>query len=206
VEKSDLNWRKASYSSNGGATCVEVADHANLVLVRNTKDRGQGPVLRFSPNAWRRFTGRVKRSLADLPPVLKGHLRVLRVPLQRVRGRFLVAGTAQCARRAGPLNGHSFGGVRPWSALPCAFLGYSCGGHPYCFASSPVICAVRAAMLGRQEWGSGGKPGTGPWFCGAGDSGFPPAHSARICGLCAVLAMCGICRRAVRDTGLSPVS
>jgi Domain of unknown function (DUF397) len=72
VEKTDLNWRKASYSSNGGATCVEVADHANLVLVRDTKDRGHGPVLQFSPNAWRRFTGRVKRSLADLPSVLKG--------------------------------------------------------------------------------------------------------------------------------------
>ena len=41
-----LNWRKASYSaSNGG--CVEVADHSNRVLVRDTQDR-TGPVLRFS--------------------------------------------------------------------------------------------------------------------------------------------------------------
>jgi len=33
------------------------------VLVRDTKDR-RGLVLRFTPGAWRRFAGRVKRSLA----------------------------------------------------------------------------------------------------------------------------------------------
>jgi hypothetical protein len=60
-----LNWRKASYSaSNGG--CVEVADHSNRVLVRDTQDR-TGPVLRFSPAAWRVFADRVKRSLASDP-------------------------------------------------------------------------------------------------------------------------------------------
>ena len=58
-----LNWRKASYSaSNGG--CVEVADHSNRVLVRDTQDR-TGPLLRFSPAAWRVFADRVKRSLAS---------------------------------------------------------------------------------------------------------------------------------------------
>ena len=70
MEETDLKWRKASYSSNGGATCVEVANHADRVLVRDTKDHGHGPVLRFSPDAWRRFTGRVKRSLADPVPIL----------------------------------------------------------------------------------------------------------------------------------------
>ncbi len=55
-----LNWRKASYSaSNGG--CVEVADRAGSVLVRDTQDR-TGPVLRFTPEAWRRFAGLVKRA------------------------------------------------------------------------------------------------------------------------------------------------
>jgi len=55
-----LNWRKASYSaSNGG--CVEVADHGNRVLVRDTRDR-TGPVLMFTPGAWRRFAGLVKRA------------------------------------------------------------------------------------------------------------------------------------------------
>ncbi len=54
-------WRKSSYSGNGGADCVEVGVRADPdgVLVRDTKDRG-GPVLRFSPAAWRRFAGQVK--------------------------------------------------------------------------------------------------------------------------------------------------
>jgi hypothetical protein len=60
-----LNWRKASYSaSNGG--CVEVAGHADHVLVRDTRDRS-GPVLRFGPAAWCRFADQVKRSLAFGP-------------------------------------------------------------------------------------------------------------------------------------------
>jgi hypothetical protein len=34
------------------------------VLVRDTKDRS-GPVLRFSPAAWRRFADQVKTGIAD---------------------------------------------------------------------------------------------------------------------------------------------
>jgi len=51
-------WRKSSYSGNGGNDCVEVAA-SGRVLVRDTKDR-TGPMLRFSPQAWRRFADRVK--------------------------------------------------------------------------------------------------------------------------------------------------
>jgi hypothetical protein len=58
-----LNWRKASYSASNGGGCVEVADEANRVLVRDTRDP-RGPVLRFTPSAWQRFADRVKRSLA----------------------------------------------------------------------------------------------------------------------------------------------
>jgi Domain of unknown function (DUF397) len=58
----DRAWRISSYSGGQG-NCVEVADHGNRVLVRDTKGR-TGPVLRFSPAAWRRFADRVKRSLA----------------------------------------------------------------------------------------------------------------------------------------------
>lgn len=65
MEETDLKWRKASYSSNGGSDCVEVADSADRVLVRDTKDHAHGPVLSFCPDVWRRFTGQVKRSLAD---------------------------------------------------------------------------------------------------------------------------------------------
>jgi Domain of unknown function (DUF397) len=65
MEDTDLTWRKTSYSSNGGAECVEVADHGHRVLVRDTKDR-TGPMLRFTPGAWRRFADQVKRSLASV--------------------------------------------------------------------------------------------------------------------------------------------
>jgi Domain of unknown function (DUF397) len=56
-----LNWRKASYSASNGGGCVEVADQASRVLVRDTQDR-TGPVLRFTPEAWRRFADLVKRA------------------------------------------------------------------------------------------------------------------------------------------------
>ena len=60
-------WIKSSYSGSE-ANCVEVAlrDH---VAVRDTKDR-TGPVLRFTPAAWREFAGYIKASTlqaADLP-------------------------------------------------------------------------------------------------------------------------------------------
>jgi hypothetical protein len=52
-------WRKSSYSGSNGGECVEVGGHHGRVLVRDTKDR-QGPVLRVSPAAWRRFADGVK--------------------------------------------------------------------------------------------------------------------------------------------------
>lgn len=48
-------WRTSTYSSGNGGQCVEVAGD-DAVLVRDTKDRGCGPVLRFSPEAWQKFT------------------------------------------------------------------------------------------------------------------------------------------------------
>ncbi len=67
----ESNWRKSSYSGDQG-NCVEVADqNGNRVLVRDTKNRADA-ILRFTPDAWRRFAGQVKgeRSLADLWPIL----------------------------------------------------------------------------------------------------------------------------------------
>jgi Domain of unknown function (DUF397) len=58
----DLHWRKSSYSGNGGGSCVEVGQAQRAVIVRDTKASGRGPALRFSPEAWQRFTGAVKRS------------------------------------------------------------------------------------------------------------------------------------------------
>jgi hypothetical protein len=39
--------------------CVEAADLGSALLVRDTQDH-TGPVLRFSPDTWRRFTRQVK--------------------------------------------------------------------------------------------------------------------------------------------------
>ena len=52
-------WRKSSYSANGGQDCVEVAGDSG-VLIRDTKDRERGPVLRVPADAWARFTASLK--------------------------------------------------------------------------------------------------------------------------------------------------
>jgi hypothetical protein len=54
-------WRTSSYSGANGGQCIEVASRrdAARVLVRDTRNRA-GIILRFSPQAWRRFTGQVK--------------------------------------------------------------------------------------------------------------------------------------------------
>lgn len=62
MESSGMNWRKSSYSGTGGSNCVEVAG-TNDVLVRDTKD-SQGPILRFTPEVWRRFAKQIRSSLA----------------------------------------------------------------------------------------------------------------------------------------------
>jgi hypothetical protein len=69
---SDNRWRKSSYSGGSGGDCIEVADRAGRLLVRDTKDRA-GTTLRFSSAAWRRFVGQVKTgALAAVPPRDKG--------------------------------------------------------------------------------------------------------------------------------------
>lgn len=56
-----LRWYKSSYSNGGGGTCVEVAHLPDGGrLVRDTKDHGHGPVLRFTAAEWAAFTERVK--------------------------------------------------------------------------------------------------------------------------------------------------
>jgi hypothetical protein len=52
-------WRKSSYSGGQGGNCVEVADDARHVLVRDTQDR-QGRALKLTPAAWRKFVAQVK--------------------------------------------------------------------------------------------------------------------------------------------------
>ncbi len=51
-------WRKSS-RSNASGDCAEVAAAAGRVLVRDSKDR-DGPVLGFTPGAWRSLSDRLK--------------------------------------------------------------------------------------------------------------------------------------------------
>jgi len=49
-------WKKSSRSNgNGGNNCVEVCMTSDGVLVRDTKDQGNGPVLTFTPDEWLAF-------------------------------------------------------------------------------------------------------------------------------------------------------
>jgi hypothetical protein len=48
------SWRKSTYSDANGGNCVEVADSAHLVLIRDTTNR-DGITLSIPANAWRRF-------------------------------------------------------------------------------------------------------------------------------------------------------
>jgi hypothetical protein len=56
----NLGWRKSNYSSNGGGACIEAAHAPGVVLVRDTKDNGVGPVLRVTTADWRRFAAAVR--------------------------------------------------------------------------------------------------------------------------------------------------
>jgi hypothetical protein len=60
-------WRKSSRSSgDGNGNCVEVAIGRNAIGVRDTKDRGVGPILTFTPAEWDAFVGTAKAGKFDL--------------------------------------------------------------------------------------------------------------------------------------------
>ncbi len=60
MDLSGVTWRKSSYSTDNGGTCVEVAVAAEpLYLVRDSKDP-EGPRLSFSPQQWGAFIVGVK--------------------------------------------------------------------------------------------------------------------------------------------------
>jgi hypothetical protein len=60
VEVGAIPWRKSSHSSNGGANCVEAGHVPGAILIRDTTQRGAGPVLRVSAETWKRFTTAIK--------------------------------------------------------------------------------------------------------------------------------------------------
>ncbi|MBO0874777.1 MAG: DUF397 domain-containing protein [Pseudonocardia sp.] len=54
-----LAWRTSSYTSKGEA-CVEVAPATDAVLMRDTKDQGAGPILRFGYVEWTEFLAGIR--------------------------------------------------------------------------------------------------------------------------------------------------
>ncbi len=54
-----MNWRKSSYSNNPQGECVEIATLPSGAAVRDSKD-SDGPILRFSADAWRNFIRDIK--------------------------------------------------------------------------------------------------------------------------------------------------
>jgi len=52
-----VTWRTSSWSA--GSNCVEVADSADEILVRDTKDRNRA-ILSFPPAAWTDFVRAVQ--------------------------------------------------------------------------------------------------------------------------------------------------
>ncbi|MFJ1546943.1 DUF397 domain-containing protein [Streptomyces sp. NPDC088246] len=50
-----LTWFKSSYSTNDGPSCVEVAETASTIHVRDSKNLPGGPQLGFAPSAWEDF-------------------------------------------------------------------------------------------------------------------------------------------------------
>lgn len=56
-------WRKSSYSTEGGGSCVEVADAPGKIGVRDTKQAHLGDartVLAVTPWAWRKLTATLR--------------------------------------------------------------------------------------------------------------------------------------------------
>jgi hypothetical protein len=61
MEKRNERWRKSSFSGNGG--CVEVGqDDGGMILVRDTKNHGHGPVHRYPATEWRAFIAGMRNS------------------------------------------------------------------------------------------------------------------------------------------------
>ncbi len=59
-------WKKST-RSNGSGNCVEVATNLpGVVAVRDTKDKGAGPILTFTPDEWNAFIGGTKDGEFDL--------------------------------------------------------------------------------------------------------------------------------------------
>jgi hypothetical protein len=63
-DQAQLEWRKSTLSTTNG--CVEVAVVGDRIAVRDSKDRGRGPVLEFTAAEWAAFLGGVRGGEFDL--------------------------------------------------------------------------------------------------------------------------------------------
>lgn len=54
-----MEWRKSTYSANGGSACIETASNGGVILVRDTTDR-DGGALSFTADAWLAFLGTLR--------------------------------------------------------------------------------------------------------------------------------------------------
>lgn len=62
----DANWHKSTRSNPSG-NCVEVSDtDSEVIRVRDTKDKGTGPILSFTPAEWIAFIEGVKAGEFDI--------------------------------------------------------------------------------------------------------------------------------------------
>jgi hypothetical protein len=64
LDPSRATWRKSSRSNGNGSNCVEVGETAEIIGVRDSKDRS-GPVLAFGPEVWVSFIEAVKAGEFD---------------------------------------------------------------------------------------------------------------------------------------------
>ena len=65
-DQAGVVWRKSTLSTTNG--CVEVAVVGDRVAVRDSKQRGRGPVLEFTAVEWEAFVGGVRGGEFDLSP------------------------------------------------------------------------------------------------------------------------------------------
>ena len=63
-DQARVEWRKSSLSTTNG--CVEVAFVGDRIAVRDSKQRGRGPVLEFTATEWAAFLGGVLGGEFDL--------------------------------------------------------------------------------------------------------------------------------------------
>lgn len=57
------DWRKSSYSTAQGGSCIEVADAARTVMIRDTNQAHLGDartILIITPGAWQAFASTLK--------------------------------------------------------------------------------------------------------------------------------------------------